>query len=119
MSYLRINRFGTTLTNDTSPNQCKDVGHKQYRYHVTVTCHSKNLDEQGFIVDHLDLHDTMQKDMAKISSCEETVVKCAESIDRLCTNKGVNVIDIYIKLEPVTNKETVAFIEYSLSGKFN
>ena len=120
--FLRINRFGRVETGHQSPNQCKDVAHKEYRYHVALACCATNLDRNEFIVDHIILHNEMEKLFQKeITSCEGMVIKMKERLLKVANKHGIQVVDLYVKLQPIipgVPSENIAFMELSLSGKF-
>jgi hypothetical protein len=121
MAFLRINRFGEVATHFEAHNQCKDVGHTRYRYHVAVKCCETNLDKNDFIIDHALLHETVIKVFERhISSCEGLIVEIKDKILKLCKRHKLQVVDLYIKLQPIVQSvgENYAFMEFSMNGDF-
>lgn len=121
MAFLRINRFGDLYTDRRSHNQCKDIGHEHYKYHVAIKCCETNLDRNKFIIDHAILHQIVTETFNSImSSCEGMILEVKEKIVRACKKHRIQVVDMYIKIQPVnlTASENHAFMEYSMSGMF-
>jgi 6-pyruvoyl-tetrahydropterin synthase len=121
MAFLRINRFGEVNTRHRSPNQCKDVGHGHYRYHVGIKCCETNLDRNEFIIDHAIVHEIVTRVFnSQMSSCEGMIVEVKNKLMRACKKHRIQVVDMYIKLQPIVPGagENHAFMEYSSSGNF-
>lgn len=116
---LRINRLGVVTTPRRSNNQCKDRGHRSYRYHVIIST-DNNLNADGFIIKHEIVHDTIKELFQKqISSCEIMVAKMFDALRQMCKKHDVAFVDIYIKLRPVIkDKLAAAYVEYSFSDHF-
>lgn len=75
----KINRVGQVSTNHKSPNQCKSVGHKDFEYHAKVKVGPK-LDDQGFVIDHLDIHKAIAATFEKGIASEMMCRDCAKAI---------------------------------------
>lgn len=121
MAFLRINRFGEVHTSNRSKNQCKDVGHTHYRYHVAIKCCETNLDRNKFIIDHAALHSVVERVFRKdMSSCEGLILEIRDKLVRECSRNKIQVVDMYIKLQPIVPgvTENHAFMEYSMNGDF-
>lgn len=121
MAFLRINRFGELQTRNVSRNQCKDVGHTHYRYHVAIKCCETNLDRNEFIIDHQILHEAVTKVFNHdMSSCEGMIVRMKDKILKICKRHKIQVVDLYIKVGPIIPGvgENHAYMEFSLSGDF-
>lgn len=64
-----MHRKGKFRPATTTDNQCRQPGHTQFEYRLTLVT-SENLDDNGFIVDHLDVHRAIE--LAYMAgSCEE------------------------------------------------
>jgi hypothetical protein len=121
MGFLRINRFGEIRTTKTSKKQCKVEGHERYRYQVSLICCDTNLDRDGFVIDHIQLADAVQRVFARrIGSCEDLILWCQRQVERVAKLHKIQVVDMYIRLQPVLDgqPEDYAYMEYSSSGKF-
>lgn len=122
MSFLRINRLGEVNSNLTSTNQCKDVGHKRYQYHICLVCPDTNTDDQEFVIDHVAIHKTVEKYFnRRMNSCEGLVKGLSVVIENLAKKHGTYVVDLYIKLAPIFDgpePANRAYMEYSKSGNF-
>jgi hypothetical protein len=127
MSFLRINRFGKVRTELVSANQCKNIAHNDYRYQVSVVCCDTNTDRKEFIVDHAELHKSVQRVFNnEMTSCEGLVKAIAEEVKDVCIKQKIHIVDLYVKVQPIQTMvdasghplEDHAFMEYSQSGKF-
>jgi hypothetical protein len=118
---LRLHRTGYIKTNTKSDNQCKDVGHTDYRYEAIVSCQDGELDDQGFIIDHTIIHKLVEKYFNEsVDSCERMAKGCGYKIYLCCIEHGITPNNVYIRINPVPdaskqqNPENFAFFEWSL-----
>lgn len=122
MSLLRINRFGRVEMEKTSTHQCGKQGHKAYDYHICIVVQENNLDKEGFVIDHVEIHETVVEFFSTYTgSCEKLEKELAEKIEKLCEKHKTFAIDMYIKLAPLwagKQKANRAYMEYSKSGNF-
>jgi hypothetical protein len=125
MSFLRINRFGRVEANQLSFNQCKDVGHKEYDYQISICCPDTNVDSNEFIIDHAYIHQKVVSYFkTNMTSCEGICKDLAIHLKKTMAKHKVHMVDMYIKIMPVLplidNQPPVnrAFMEYSESGRF-
>ena len=114
---LTINRKGICTANHKSNNQCKDVGHGKYEYLVSVTVGDK-LDENGFIIDHIELHKIVECVFKKgVSSCEEIGLKIIDAVAKATKKHGCELKQVYVKIQPMmpegSSEEAKAFMEIS------
>ena len=109
-----INRMGVFTTNKEAYNQCKDVGHTRYGYTIRVTV-ADQLDDDGFIIDHADIHTAGQRAFNKgISSCEMMCRDVALSVAKACKKNGCIVLKIYVQIKP-EGSDVFAFMETELN----
>lgn len=111
----KINRVGQVSTNHKSPNQCKSVGHKDFEYHAKVKVGPK-LDDQGFVIDHLDIHKAIAATFEKGIASEMMCRDCAKAIVKACKKHGCQVFSVYLKIKPV-GKDVMAFMETEIKLK--
>ena len=118
MSCLRINRTGRVKTKTSSSNQCKATGHREYDYHVCIVVPSTNLDKNKFIIDHVKIHEIVEKEFKNISSCEEIALRIAKRIKQKLPKNNIQIMDLYILIRPVVPGKAPAWMEYSETGDF-
>lgn len=98
---LVINRSGFCEAKRKSKNQCKDIGHTKYSYNIKVTVKDK-LDEEGFVIDHQDIHNAVEKVFkGKMNSCEKLGLKIAESVEKAVENHGSILQEIHVMIKPI------------------
>lgn len=111
---LIINRKGVCKATNSSHNQCKDVGHSMYTYHVRVTVGDR-LDKDGFIIDHQDIHEAVDRVFkGQMSSCEKLGLKVAKSVAKATKAHGCDLKEVYVKIHPQSEdpqEEIMAFME--------
>ena len=99
---------------NSSANQCKDIGHSNYSYQVRVTVGDK-LDKDGFIIDHQDIHDAVDRVFkGKMTSCEKLGLKVAKEVAKATKAHGCNLKEVYVKIHPVPESgsgDVMAFME--------
>lgn len=109
-----INRTGVFVTNKEAYNQCKDVGHTRYGYDIRVTTGDK-LDDDGFIINHADIHNAGQKLFTKgIASCELMCRDIALAVAKACRKHGCVVHKVYVKIKP-EGSDVMAYMETELN----
>jgi hypothetical protein len=74
-----LNRKGNFKTTE-SLNQCKDVGHNNYFYHLQIV--TKGLDKDGFVIEHQEVQDAIEAAQL-YGSCEELSKKIFKIVKRL------------------------------------
>lgn len=102
-----INRTGQFKVSTHTNNQCKSKNHVAgYKYHIIIVVDT--LDEQGFVIDHIEIDNIIQN--IKIEgSCEEICLQLFNSIKKL---KCAGTIVAYKSIiQPIT-ANMQAFIEY-------
>lgn len=111
---LTLNRSGICETSNKSTNQCKSVGHTKYEYAARVTVEPK-LDKNGFIIDHLEVHATIEKVFqGPMDSCEKLGMKITYAIEKVCIAKGCRLKKVYVKVRPIPKDKkdlVMAFME--------
>jgi len=108
---LTINRFGTVKLTDKSLNQCKSVGWQDYRYQIRATTTDK-LDQDGFIIDHADIHKAVERALKKPGSCEQFCEEIRKYVERAMKSHGCVLLKLYIKVQPIVEpSENHAFME--------
>jgi hypothetical protein len=126
MALLRMRRVGRVSTAQSGPDQCKHTGHDKYAYDIRITCHEKNKDDRGFIVDNMLVQKLVQDVFDSATggqSCENIVCCVGKQVENLASEHNVAVLDVYVHIwpeegaTPVDNGNVASF-EYSLSGKF-
>lgn len=113
---LTINRFGVFHVNGHTKTQCKSPGWEDYRYHIKLTVEHTNLDKNGFIIDHHELHRLLVIGVTegnKPPSCERMVVRIRDVVEEVFSIRRQNIKKIYIKLHPINTgfTEDYAFME--------
>lgn len=111
---LTLNRKGICSTKRKSKNQCKAVGHQDYKYKARIKFHPK-LDKQGFVIDHLDVHAAILSVFkGRMTSCEKLAIEIAKAIEKKCVKHGCSLISIHVKIKPVlvdAKDKVMAFME--------
>lgn len=111
---LTLNRKGRCRARHSSSNQCKAVGHKVYDYETRVTVAPK-LDHQGFVIDHLVIHEAVKKVFQQpMTSCECLALRIADTIEKACKEHKCKIKSIYVRLQPVPKDKkdaVMAFME--------
>jgi len=126
MSLIRMERVGIVRTSQNGPFQCKNMGHDTYGYSVRITCPHYSRDKYGFIIDNQLIQGAVQEIFNSprgAESCEILVCCIGEALKLLVEDNGVEVVDLYAKIWPVTGSQgvdpnTITSFEYSTSGKF-
>lgn len=102
---VTINRLGTFDVTDISDvaNQCGRIGARQYKYKVAVTETSKYLDNDGFLMNNVVLHDyfseTYESKRMKCDSCEIMALTAIAYIKQYCkTHKVKGIKRIYVEI---------------------
>jgi hypothetical protein len=104
---FRIRHVGNDAT------QCGLRGTRKLFFRVEVTCDESALDENGFIVDQLEILRLMRERhavMQTMPSCERLALDCCREIEKLC--KGVKKIRVSIgagKFAFITAEHTPTF----------
>lgn len=86
LTLRREGQFQVEATEDRD-TQCGIMGTSRFDYRVEVTCRETALDENGFIVDQLEIHKAMQEKyrmMFRLPSCEELAIHAAKMIASMC-----------------------------------
>lgn len=95
---FRMIRRGKFELNYSSENQCKDVGHKNYSYICECTFPDR-LDENGFIIDHNVINESIQ-DSVKSTSCEEIVAIVVNNLVELFDEENIKFNKIVFRVKP-------------------
>jgi hypothetical protein len=109
-----LNRFGVVnIDHSSSENQCKEEGWTRYRYHIKAKCRT-NLDENGFVIEHNKIHETVKRVFRKADSCENLCLKIEEALRKLFNKENVHCVELYIKIHPLLEAwvDDYAFMEY-------
>jgi len=116
MQILTINRTGVVETQSTTPNQCKERGHQEYKYKVRVKC-SPKLDKKSFLIDHVEIHKRVTKTFEFMDSCEVLCMRVASEVVSMMTKHGCIVREVYVKVKPILDngQKPLAFMEYEES----
>lgn len=94
-----VNRSGKIKLDNSDANQCKDVGHQDYSYHVAATCPPR-LNPRGFVIDHTDIHNAVQS-VREAGSCELLCEAIQTAIENIMYSQEVCVNKLYIKITPL------------------
>lgn len=112
---LVLIREGSFSLDTSDPNQCRDVGHRNYRYSCRVTCRTDQLNDRGFLIDHDDIHNAVLK-AAQAMSCEELCLRLVRAVkDALAFNGCPPPLALTFTLEPIVEpgqSPLVAHVEY-------
>jgi len=103
-----MNRKGTLITNKHTANQCKVTGHKFYTYHVILAC-SETLDDNKFIIDHLDIHQAITN-IRVTGSCEEIQKRIYRAVRQVFATTETTLFFYRCILTP--EADSVAYLEY-------
>lgn len=77
-AWLVMHRKGIIKPKYPTMNQCKAPGHPQYNYHMRIVCPaSAQLNEQKFLIDHVDI-DKFLNQQQNAGSCEEVHLSMME-----------------------------------------
>lgn len=87
LKLTRRGSFTVEQAKDTA-TQCGLEGTQKLFYRVEITCTPDALDENGFLIDQLEIHKYMterHRTMDKFPSCERLSLQCLEEIRAMCS----------------------------------
>lgn len=98
------------LTSD-SHNQCKEGGHRKFKYKVKLEAQNR-LDSDGFIVDHEVIDQMIQSEIKNADSCENIAKTITYGLIDLLSEEGVEIINLSVRVIPKGNnvKANIEFI---------
>jgi hypothetical protein len=99
-----------TFQKNSYINQCKEEGHKAFKYKLKIET-SSTLDKDGFIIEHSILDEMIQSEIKKADSCENIAKQIAVNLIDLLSSENISVFKISVKVIPIGNNIT-AYIEY-------
>jgi hypothetical protein len=95
--FLRVNRKGEAAVTRTTDNQCREVGHMRYLYHVSAAVPDTKVDKQGFVIDHVEMSEIAEMGVAPGGSCEQIARRIGEAMVKRLSGKAW----VYVRIEPV------------------
>lgn len=112
---ITLSRNGIFHCSKKVPNQCKSIGHDKYKYWVALKCENK-LDEDGFIIDQLEVNSLIVMDLQlKSMSCEQYAQRIAEILLDECNRRKIVLYHLYVKVAPIALKQVLrAFVELDM-----
>lgn len=90
-------QFGDYFRISDDSTQCGRRGSRALFYEVRITCPDDSLDEDGFIIDQLHIHEHIQAKcsrMRKLVSCEVLAIRTARELLKLCPSAVKVVVSI-------------------------
>lgn len=88
-SYFVMTRKGTFRPAQHTTNQCKEPGWPEYAYELRMVFRGDmQLDRDGFIVDHADIHE-MVVNLGLAGSCEQFSTRILTALDSFMSNSGI------------------------------
>jgi hypothetical protein len=112
MSHFILRKKGTFMLNNDSENQCKDKGHREFKYIVKLRFPDV-LDADGFVIEHTVISELIDSEIKNADSCENLAKKICLSLIDLFNSENLAVLDMSIRILPKGNNVT-ANIEYVL-----
>ena len=100
MGFLRITRTGFVAVEKATQNQCRDVGHRYYRFQVSAVVPDTQLDGNGFVIDHSELNDISTKAIEQSGSCEQMCIRVGKAIVARVGAKAW----VYVRIRAVTDQ---------------
>lgn len=90
MEFYIITRSGIFIPSEFTGNQCKEVGHKSYNYHIKMVFLREEVDlnKEGYVVDHAEIGDLIHY-LHLSGSCEEMHLKIHEALKNFFELKGI------------------------------
>lgn len=90
MDFFTMTRRGSLHPEKSTPNQCKEEGHKEYFYELVIIFHGGSpLDKNAFIVEHSEL-DNAVKSVDCTGSCEQMHIRIRERLHAFFAEKKLN-----------------------------
>jgi hypothetical protein len=108
ISYFVMNRRGTFAPSRFTDNQCKGYGHNKYAYALNMAFigNKKSLDGNGFLLDHIDVDNMVQR-MSLKGSCEEMQLRLMTKLDTLMKGKELFMAACKCTIQPVDDEGRV------------
>lgn len=100
---LTLTRRGSFIVEeaDRRDTQCGVKGTQKFFYKVELTCTPEALDENGFLIDQLEIKNYMverHRQMDEFPSCERLALRCLDEIRPMC--KGVMAMRVTVGAGP-------------------
>lgn len=107
-----VNRTGKIVLDQSGINQCKDIGHIEFSYHVAIYCPSPVLNSRGFVIDHFLIHQA-SKTVKQAESCERLCEMFHDALKEMFESEHISPRKVYLKIVPLP--EAAAFTEYVIT----
>lgn len=111
MSNLTLHRSGEFLILDTSTNQCRQQGHRTFKYKLKIKSNTI-LDERGFVIAHEDVDRAVMASVKDADSCEMLCIKIANTVCTMLIRQRVSWRKITVEIHP--QPTGVAYMKYTM-----
>lgn len=94
-----LNRRGQVKISSITANQCKKAGTDVYNYKVKVHASTK-LNSDGFVIDHLYVHQCIEESFQAAGSCEEICLRIKGDLMSIFKQHRVKCHKMRIRVRP-------------------
>jgi len=107
-----MTRKGKFDAKSPTNNQCKVKGHIGYNYTIKIAVEGvrASLDNDGFIIDHVDI-DSFVKNCGLKGSCEDMHLIISTKFPAFLKRKNIKLLGYCCQIKPV-GEDVMAFMEY-------